>query len=390
MKIYSNKNVFDSALDRIRYIFDEFPTVIVGISGGKDSTVTFQMALIVAKEKNRLPLKVMFVDQEAEWDGTIQTVRDIFAMPEVEPLWYQIPLKIENAASSIDHYLNVWGPGEEWMRPQEEDSIKALDYGTTDFYDIFGAILAKDFPNEPCVYLAGVRAEESPARTIGLTSDATYKWITWGKTLNKAKKHFTFYPLYDWSYTDIWKAIFQNKWAYNPIYDMMYNYGMVVQKMRISSLHHETSVDTLFYLQEFEPDTYNKLVNRMPGINAAGKFGKDDFFVKDLPYMFRDWKDYRDYLLENIIVVEADKELFRNKFEDMDKRFSDLSNMDYLWKAHVATLMVNDTCLTKLTNWERSPEVHAYRNYHRGRGILKLSKLIKKDGKPNNLPKTEA
>jgi len=75
MKIYSKQTVYEAALDRIRFIFDEFPNVIVGVSGGKDSTVVFQLALIVAREKNRLPLKTMFLDQEAEWQATIDQIK---------------------------------------------------------------------------------------------------------------------------------------------------------------------------------------------------------------------------------------------------------------------------------------------------------------------------
>lgn len=57
--IYLENNVFEEALERIRYIYDEFDDVIVSMSGGKDSTVCFNLALMVAKEKNRLPLKVL-------------------------------------------------------------------------------------------------------------------------------------------------------------------------------------------------------------------------------------------------------------------------------------------------------------------------------------------
>ncbi|NBQ17949.1 phosphoadenosine phosphosulfate sulfotransferase, partial [bacterium] len=94
MKIYSNQTTYEAGLDRIRWLFDEFPNVIVGVSGGKDSTVVYNLALQVAKEKNRLPLKCLFVDQEAEWQATIDTIRDIMENPDVEPLWYQMPIKL--------------------------------------------------------------------------------------------------------------------------------------------------------------------------------------------------------------------------------------------------------------------------------------------------------
>lgn len=53
MKILSNKNVFDAALERINYLFDEFPNVVAGISGGKDSTVIFELTLRSEKYAER-------------------------------------------------------------------------------------------------------------------------------------------------------------------------------------------------------------------------------------------------------------------------------------------------------------------------------------------------
>lgn len=51
MKIYKRESVWDAALERLRFIFDEFPNVAVSFSGGKDSTVIFNLALLVAKRR---------------------------------------------------------------------------------------------------------------------------------------------------------------------------------------------------------------------------------------------------------------------------------------------------------------------------------------------------
>lgn len=125
MKIYGKDNVYDAALKRMNWLFDEFPNVIVGVSGGKDSTIVYQLALQVARERGRLPLKCLFIDQEAEWQATIDTMRLIMQNPEVEPLWYQMPIRLFNATSTTDHWLMCWDKAEEhrWMRPQEPNAI---------------------------------------------------------------------------------------------------------------------------------------------------------------------------------------------------------------------------------------------------------------------------
>ena len=90
MKIYKKNNVYEEALNRIRFLYDEFDEVVVGYSGGKDSTVTLRLAVEVAREKGKLPVKALFIDQEAEWGAVIEHMREVQADPDVELLWYQI------------------------------------------------------------------------------------------------------------------------------------------------------------------------------------------------------------------------------------------------------------------------------------------------------------
>ena len=50
MKIYKKNNVFQETLERLRFLYDEFEEIICCHSGGKDSTVIYEICKIVAKE----------------------------------------------------------------------------------------------------------------------------------------------------------------------------------------------------------------------------------------------------------------------------------------------------------------------------------------------------
>lgn len=362
MKLYKETNVYDEAKKRLRYIFDEFDEVIAGCSSGKDSTVTLELALEVAKEKGKLPLKVLFLDQEIEWQATIDYIKDLKNRPEIDLRWYQIPFKETQAVNGKDAYLYCWEEGNEenWVREKEPDTIHENIYGSDRFAELFEKIVAVEYPDKSVAYVSGVRAEESPARSMGLTQGNTYKGITWGKTLNSKRGHYTFYPLYDWSYLDIWKAIHDNDWAYNKVYDYQYRYGLPVQEMRVSSLTHETAIKSLFYLQEVEPETYEAAVKRLGGIDTAGKMGgQGDFYIKDLPYMFKDWWEYRDYLVDNLL-LEDQRERFHEKFKKMDDLYKEDIG-EGLARVQINSILTQDTAFTKLDNWERAGAAYAVR-----------------------------
>lgn len=365
IKVYKKESVFDEALNRIRRLFDEFPNIVVGVSGGKDSTVVFQLSLMVAREKNRLPLKVMWLDQEIEWEATVEQIKRIMYHEDVEPIWLQVPFVLFNATSTTEHWLHCWDEKEKekWMRDKDPISIKENTFNEIRFARMFPAVFKTMFPDTKTCYIAGVRAEESPARKMALTQQLTYKDITWGKILDRKREHYTFYPIYDWSFLDVWKAIHDNKWDYNRIYDYQYQYGIPLHEMRVSNLHHETAVHSLFYLQEVEPHTYEKASQRIGGLDMAGKMGREDYFVRDLPFMFKDWKEYRDFLLEKLISNEKWKAGFKKKFDVMDKKYAEIVGKDKMWKMQVQSILTNDWELIKINNWERTPEVAWFRKW---------------------------
>ena len=367
MKIFKKQNVHEAALERIRYLFDEFENVVVSMSGGKDSTVVFELALQVAKEKNRLPLPVAWLDQELEFQATADYMKDVMYREDVKPLWYQIPFNLVNATTNDENYFTMaWGEGVEWVREKDPLSIKD-PVGSDRFYEMFPAILNSLYPKQKACYLTGVRGEENPARAVGATNAATYKWVTWGKVSNKKNEQYTFHPIYDWSYRDVWKAIHDYDWQYNTHYDAMYRYGVPVSKMRVSNYHHEAALQAIFYLQEIEPETYEKATQRLSGIDAAGKAGKADYFVKELPFMFMSWTEYRNYLVDNLIQEDKLKLKFSTRFKKMDDIYLGEVSEEQMCKVQINSILAHDEDMVKLDNWERAPQNYNMRRKVQGK-----------------------
>jgi predicted phosphoadenosine phosphosulfate sulfurtransferase len=143
-------------------------------------------------------------------------------------------------------------------------------------------------------------------------------------------------------------------------------YGVSIRAMRVSNLHHETAIETLFYLQEIERDTWTALTKRMSGIDTAGKLSKDDYFVKELPFMFRSWEEYRDFLTQNLVKNDKLRKKFEKKWIAYDEKYKDMLLRDKLIKAEINTILANDIDLNKLRNFTETPEMEDFRRWSRG------------------------
>lgn len=364
-RIYLAENVVEASRTRIAWLLAEFKNLYVCISGGKDSTVILNIALEEAAKMGLLPVNVMFIDQEAEWGTVISHMREVMHDPRVRAHWLQVPIRLFNATSAETPWLDCWNPAKEalWMRPREPDSVHENVFRTDRFAKMFDNFLKHQHPTEKACIVGGVRAEESPARSLGLTSYETYKGETWGKFVDKKAGHFIFYPIYDWAYTDVWKAIHENGWPYSRIYDLQYQYGVPLRQMRVSNLHHETAVRSLFILQELEPETWERLIARLGGINTAGHLQENFYRPKTLPPMFKDWREYRDHLLENLITNPEHLAYYRRVFPAFESRYSGKALQDLI-HTQIAMILVGDVDDVKLATFRAS---HMFDSKNRGK-----------------------
>lgn len=296
--IYGNKDVVTAAKERVAYLFDNYDNIQLSFSGGKDSTVLFHLINEEAKKRNR-KFYLFFLDQEAEYEGTIEMVEWAMSQPNVIPLWYQVPMFMTNSCSSEQLFLWAWGEGEQWVRPKNDLAIKSINkkYPKRFYKFVLWSSNQLKQLNGRSVSVIGLRAEESPSRRfVMFGEDNNLFWLRRKHEPHKA------YPIIDWSYTDVWKFLCENHLKYNRVYDKMYMLGRNLRQMRVSNLIHEKAYRCLVDLQEIEPETYDKLENRLKGVHCASIYAKENlmYSIKKLPSVFKTWKEYKDFLLDNI------------------------------------------------------------------------------------------
>lgn len=293
------ENVLEATEKRIAYLFDNYDNIQLAFSGGKDSTVLFHLVNSEAKKRNRKFI-LYFQDQEAEYQGTIDFVEWAMSQPNVIPQWYQVPIFMTNAASHQQLFLWAWGEGEQWVREKNPLAIHSIQKKYPKRFYKFNLWVAqqnrKNFKGS-FVSIIGLRAEESPDRRfVMFGEDSELFWLRRKTEPNKC------YPIIDWSYTDVWKYLIENKLPYNKVYDKMYMLGGNLRSFRVSNLVHEKAFRCLTDLQELEPETYNQLERRLQGVHTAAMYGKENmmYSIKNLPEHFKSWKEYKNFLLESI------------------------------------------------------------------------------------------
>lgn len=314
-KLYLRQTVRDAAEQRISWIFDTFPRVVVSISGGKDSTVLLELARREAVKRGRT-VTAFFLDQEAEYAATIEHVRFQMHQPGIEPAWFQVPIRMTNATSYGESFLNAWWPGEQWMRDREPDSIHEAPGAPDRFYPFFDWYEGQQPPGT--CSLVGLRAEESLNRYRSVTRHPAIEGVPWSTKGNGVVK---LYPIYDWAFEDIWTFLGREQVPYNKAYDYMWAKGFGIAQMRVSNLIHEISMRALPHLQEFEHETFEALNKRLDGVHAAAIYAEESsmFRASRLPAAYSTWRDYRDFLLSTMPVDRAAfEDRFRGQPDDED------------------------------------------------------------------------
>jgi predicted phosphoadenosine phosphosulfate sulfurtransferase len=273
-------NVYDAAVERTRWAFDNFERVYLSFSAGKDSTVMLHIAAAVAKERGRT-FGLLLVDLEGQYKLTISHALACYEQYAdiIEPYWVSIPIALRNAVSVYEPKWLCWDPArrDDWIRnppdfaitdPGHFDLPSGLEF--EEFVPLFGEWFAG---GRSCACLVGIRSDESlnRFRTIASTS----------KIMKDGKQHTTkvtdnvynIYPIYDWRTQDIWTYHAKNPdLSYNLLYERMYQAGVPLGNMRICQPYGDDQRRGLWLFHLIEPETWAKVVARVNGANSGALY----------------------------------------------------------------------------------------------------------------------
>jgi predicted phosphoadenosine phosphosulfate sulfurtransferase len=283
MKKYFEQNVYDAAVERMEYVFNNFEKVYVSFSAGKDSGVMVQMALDVAKRLNKLPLPVLLIDLEAQYKHTMDFAETIMSNPDIEPYWVCLPLHLRNAVSQFQPHWLCWDESKKdaWVREFPKNCINDVNYFPffrkgmefEEFVPLFGEWLSG---GKKTACMVGIRSDESlnRFRTIASDSKETFDGKQWTTKLSDTL--YNAYPIYDWRTEDIWIANAKKKFGYNKVYDLMHMAGLTIHQMRICQPYGDDQRKGLYLFKILEPETWAKVVNRVEGANFGNRYSEND------------------------------------------------------------------------------------------------------------------
>lgn len=319
-KTYQEKNVYQAAIERLEFVFDEFEHVYFSFSGGKDSGVMLELALEVARRRGRLPIHALLIDLEAHYAEHIAYSLRMCDRPEIKPYWVCLPLSLRNAVSQFEPKWICWDEDkcELWVRTMPDrpyvirkenmpDAWHAWFRKGMEFEEfiLYFADWFAEARGGRVACVVAIRADESMNRYRTIVSDKKqrYKGAGWStRVLECRHEVFNFYPIYDWRVEDIWTYIGRTGCDYNHIYDFMYKTGRSIHEMRICQPYGDDQRKGLDMFHECEPETWFRVVQRVSGANFGAIYRGGAILGNlkvDLP-LGHTWQSYSKLLLRSM------------------------------------------------------------------------------------------
>ena len=294
-------DVLSAAMDRVRYLFTRFDRVAVSFSGGKDSTAALAVVSRVARELGRLPLHVVFVDEEVIHPQTIEYVERVRNRPDLDLEWWCLPFKHRNACSNEQPYWYCWNPDERglWVRDMPSWAVTshpAFKWGQS--YQDFMSYGFDHAKGSTCL-VTGVRSQESLRRMRMMLMKRNDNYIT--ARARAGSNTYLAHPIYDWRTEDVWKLVADWGLDYNAVYDVFNHtklHGRLLAQ-RICQPFGEEPIRGLAQYAECFPELWAKMTKRVKGVNTAFRYANTELYgIRLEKPEGLSWQEYTQLILE--------------------------------------------------------------------------------------------
>lgn len=270
------RSVYEMTMERVNVLYDRYDKVVVMFSGGKDSTVCLQTTLEVARARGRLPLEVIFWDEEAIPPETIDYVARVAAWPEIKMRWLCMPVKHRNGCSKQSPYWYPWAPEDQakWCRELPPSAITDIPgWNRPTIPEANGFLHRRDEGQVAAV--TGIRAGESLRRYHVVTQRSHDNWITVDGSCNYV---YQAKPIYDWTTEDVWTAPRNLGWDFNGTYTTMERAGIPRSVQRVAPPYGEEPLQRLWMYAVCWPELWEKMCRRVPGAATAGRYSRSPLY----------------------------------------------------------------------------------------------------------------
>jgi len=278
----TSTDVFTAATQRIEDAFNNLPDpIFVSFSGGKDSTVVLMLSLAAARKFDRLPLKVITVDEEVIDPDTTAYIEDVGSWPDVELHHICHPIQ-HTYRSEVRSHWYPWNPAYKnvWARDMPEKGIQLWDTRLGDgikngYVDLIGAYAMDTLGYPSFTTLSGIRTQESINRLRAMFTSGKHTIVRGPETYLK--------PIYDWSWKDVWHAIRIHGWQYSQFYEKAHMVGKSFHKTRVAVWGNVSSMSDVKFFQAFYPDFWERAIKRLPEMATFAKHAQSELFTVKLP-----------------------------------------------------------------------------------------------------------
>ena len=294
MKKHLDKDVLVLAKERINYVLDNFDSVYVAFSGGKDSLVILELVDEVYKERGiKEKVKVIHRDEEFLPESVVEFVDDYVQSGRFDFRYYCLQMSDFRYVLGKRVGFVKWDARRDWIRPKPDYAIS--DEGVYDQYSA-DQFTTKDGKGRKCI-ITGVRAAESLNRLTAICNspDTDPNRVQIAK--NEKSGVELVRPIYDWEEKDIFKYVMDRELVYCQIYDSQI---WTKQNLRVSSSTGVESCKRLTALKKNYPRYFDQICQIFPDMRLQEKYWSEYDPTGVMDKYPRGWKGVHQYIKENL------------------------------------------------------------------------------------------